>query len=166
MSVARHALVLESSAEPWRLRAWLLGGGVIAALELALATAYWSWQGVPALRTAQGVAAWWLGREAYAGGATTALLGYLLYAGMLTAAVAVYDLAARRHSLLRRRPLRCGALYGLAVYVVLIEVLVPLLAAYPAGSARWDWRLTCAAAYALCVGCGSAVVARLSRRDV
>lgn len=85
---------------------WLIAGGVIAALlELGFAIAWWAPHGVPATRVLQGVAAWWIGRDAFAGGVPTALLGTLLYCHMMIALVAGYAFAARRWRVLSQRPL-------------------------------------------------------------
>jgi hypothetical protein len=140
---------------------WLIAGGVLAAmLELGFAIAWWAPQGGSATRVLQSVAAWWIGRDAFAGGATSALLGVLLYCLLMIAVVALYALATRRWRVLLRRPLSCGAAYGAVMYVLVLEIAVPLLAAYPAGDRSLTWRLACLVAYMLLVGVTAALFAR------
>lgn len=140
---------------------WLIAGGVLAAmLELGFAIAWWAPQGGSATRVLQSVAAWWIGRDAFAGGASTALLGGLLYCQMMIAVVALYAFAAQRWPLLLQRPLLCGSAYGAAMYVLALEVAVPLFAAYPAGDRSLAWRLACLVAYMLLVGVTAALFAR------
>jgi hypothetical protein len=140
---------------------WLIAGGVIAAmLELGFAIAWWAPYDVPATRVLQGVAAWWIGRDAFAGGASAALLGGLLYCQVMIAVVALYAFAARRWRSLLQRPLLCGAAYGAVMYVLVLEVAVPLFAAYPAGDRSLAWRLACLVAYMLLVGVTAALFAR------
>jgi hypothetical protein len=140
---------------------WLVAGGVLAAiLELGFAIAWWAPYDMPAARVLQGVAAWWIGRDAFAGGAMSALLGALLYCQMMIAVVALYAFAARRWRDLLQRPLMCGAAYGAVMYVLVLEVAVPLFAAYPAGDRSLAWRLACLVAYMFLVGVTSALFAR------
>ena len=140
---------------------WLIAGGVVAAmLELGFAIAWWAPHGTPATRVLQGVAAWWLGRDAFAGGVPTALFGGLLYCHMMIAVVALYAFAARRWRILLRRPLLCGSAYGAAMYALVLEIAVPLLAVYPAGDRSLAWRLACLVAYMGLVGVTAALFAQ------
>lgn len=59
-------------------------------------------------------------------GAAGALLGLLVHFALMAVMVAVFVLAARRISALWRRPLLWGTLYGVATYVVMNLVVVPL----------------------------------------
>lgn len=140
---------------------WLVAGGVLAAmLELGFAIAWWAPYEVTAARVPQGVAAWWIGRDAFAGGAAAALLGVLLYCLAMIAVVALYAFAARRWRGLLRRPLLCGSSYGALMYVLVLEIAVPLFAVYPAGDRSLAWRLACLVAYMLLVGITAALFAR------
>lgn len=140
---------------------WLVAGGVAAAvLELGFAIAWWAPHGVPAARVLQGVAAWWIGRDAFAGGVPAALLGGLLYCQMMIAVVAAYAGVARRWPVLRRWPLLCGSAYGAVMYGLVLEIAVPLFAAYPAGDRSLAWRAACLVAYMGLVGVTAALFAR------
>jgi hypothetical protein len=113
---------------PW---AWVLAGGVVAgALDIAYACVFWAIKaGVPARRIFQSVAAGLLGEASFEGGAATAALGLALHFFIATSMSVAYYLAAGRWTVLRDRPVACGAVYGLLLYGVMNHVVVPLSAA-------------------------------------
>jgi hypothetical protein len=76
----------------------------------------------------QSVAAGLLGRDAYRGGLATAALGFGLHFFIATTAAAVYVGASRRLPLLVRRPVACGLGFGVAVYLFMKYVVLPLSA--------------------------------------
>lgn len=141
----------------------LLCGALTTVLDLALAIAFWAAEDVSAGRVLQGVAAWGLGPAAYAGGATTALFGVLLYTGLMCALAAAYRGLARRHDALLRRPLLGGALYGAAAYLLIFGLVVPALTSAP-GFVRPDWAVVCLLAYMFLIGVPCALFARLPGR--
>ncbi|WP_407354250.1 hypothetical protein [Luteimonas sp. R10] len=141
---------------------WLCGV-LTATLDLGLAIAFWAAEGVSAGRVLQGVAAWVLGPAAYSGGAATALLGTLLYTGLMCALAAGYRVLARRHGALLHRPLLGGALYGAAAYLLIFGLAVPALTSAPAFT-RPDWALVCLLAYMFLIGVPCALFARLPGR--
>jgi len=110
---------------------FVLAGGLVAGtLDIAYACAFWALKrGVPAKRIFQSVAAGLLGPASYEGGARTAALGLALHYGIALSMSVAYYLVARRWPLLRRRPLLCGAGYGLLLYGVMNHIVVPLSAA-------------------------------------
>lgn len=125
------------------LVAWpvLVGGLAIAALDFAFCLAFWWPLGATAQRVLQGVAAGLLGRAAYAGGASTAVLGAL---GMLvigSAFVLAYALVARHAAGLRHHARALGPVYGLLLYLVMTRIVVPLSAAPSPGRAELAWAL-------------------------
>ena len=107
----------------------LLAAIVIGWLDMGLAMVFWGLRGVPPVRVLQSVASGLLGPAASAGGTATALLGLLLHLSIAFAMVLAYDQAARRLPWLVRRPSLWGALYGVALYLVMTCVVVPLSAA-------------------------------------
>lgn len=146
-----------------RRSAWprLLGTGIgIGLVDLAFAAAYWGEYGVAPVRIPQTIAAWALGPEAALGGGwTTALLGTLLYCYLTTLMVESYrQLAARRPRLLQR-PFLAGPVYGVCMYVLLFEILVPLLARQAPAGEPLAWTLACLAAYAFLIGLPCALFA-------
>jgi uncharacterized membrane protein YagU involved in acid resistance len=85
----------------------------------------------PPGRILQTVASGLLGRASYQGGWTTAALGLVLQIAMSLVIALIYNLAAAQASVIRDSPLMSGALYGVAVYVVMNFVVVPLSRAHP-----------------------------------
>jgi uncharacterized membrane protein YagU involved in acid resistance len=114
---------------------------------------------VPAQRILQSVAAGLLGDASFEGGGSTAALGLGLHFLIALSMALVYYLAARRWSLLRQRPVACGAVYGLLLYVLMNYVVVPLSAA---GSASKDplWIALSIAVHVLLIGIPIALFSR------
>jgi uncharacterized membrane protein YagU involved in acid resistance len=82
--------------------------------------------GTPPARLLQSVASGALGRDAFTGGNTTAALGLGFHFLIAFIVTAIFFAAAARAPALTRRPLVVGALYGIAVYVVMNFVVIPL----------------------------------------
>jgi hypothetical protein len=137
----------------------LAGGYVMALLDLAVAWGYWAPHGVSATRILQGIAAWLLGSAAFSGGGLTAALGLFIYGQLLWGVAMLYEAMARRHPLLRRRPLVHGAVYGAAAYVVIFQLLLPLLFGVQQVAAPL-WTAACVLTYATVVGIPCALLAR------
>jgi hypothetical protein len=77
----------------------------------------------------QAIASGWQGRAAYDGGLVSAALGVLSHYGILfVIAAACVDLAMR-HLPLLRHPLRNGIVLGIAIYLLMHFIVVPLSAA-------------------------------------
>jgi hypothetical protein len=74
------------------------------------------------------IAAGLLGRDAYSGGLATVALGLFLHFFIATTAAAVYVSASRALPLLARQPVPCGLAYGVAVYLFMKYVVLPLSA--------------------------------------
>lgn len=143
-----------------------LVGVLGACADLGVAAAYWLPEGVAPARIPQSIAAWVLGKEvAFAGGATTALLGVVLYCYLTTLMVALYVSASRRHEALVRRPLIYGALYGAVMYPLLFKVIVPSWTGEPAPFGPLQWDLVCTAAFIFFIGIPGALCARLRVRE-
>lgn len=127
-------MTTSTSPEPLRRThplTYVLAGGLVAGtLDIVYAMTFWALKAeVSPLRILQSVAEGLLGPPSFEGGIRTAMLGLALhYLIALTMAVA-YFLAARRWALLWRRPVAVGAAYGLALYVVMNYVVIPLSAA-------------------------------------
>lgn len=123
---------------PW---GWVLAGGVVAgALDIAYACVFWAIKaGVPARRIFQSVAAGLLGEAAFQGGAPTAALGLALHFLIATSMSVAYYLAAGRWTILRDRPVACGAVYGLLLYGFMNHVVVPLSAVGGGGAKDPLW---------------------------
>ncbi|MCL1634421.1 hypothetical protein M2650_07220 [Luteimonas sp. SX5] len=157
-----------TSVPPW---AWIVLGAVTAtALDLAFAAIYWeTLHRVSPATIMQAIAAYWgWGREAYAGGATTAALGAGLFLARMLVLAAIYHAAARRFAVLIERPYTCGALFGLAIYLSNKYIVVPLIGAMPqTATADKDlaWMFSCILAHMLLVGIPLALFSRMASRD-
>jgi len=86
------------------------------------------------LRSPQGIAAGLVGRSiAYHGGAATWVLGMALHFFIALVAATVYCVAAQRLGFLRQHWLVCGPIYGIAVYLVMTLLVLPVSALHLAG---------------------------------
>jgi uncharacterized membrane protein YagU involved in acid resistance len=110
-------------------RAILLGGLAAGILDITYAIVVSRLlRGTDAVTVLQSVASGLLGESAYDGGAATAALGLFLHFVIAFTAAAVYVLASRRLPALAQRPWLWGALYGMAVYLFMNFVVLPLSA--------------------------------------
>ena len=148
-----------------RPAAFVLAGGLVAGtLDIVYACTFWALKaGVPARRILQSVAAGLLGRASFDGGAATAALGLALHFLIATSMSAAYYLVARRWPLLWRRPILCGAAYGLLLYGIMNHIVVPLSAAGP-GSKDPLWIALSIAVHVLLIGIPIALFARRAHR--
>jgi hypothetical protein len=154
--------VADASAVPAHYRYVLYGGLVAGTLDLVYICTLWAAKGVGPIRILHSVAAGWLGRDAaIAGGYPAALLGLASHYLIAIAMAAVYFLFARRMAALVRKPLLCGALYGIVLYAAMNFVVVPLSAAGTGLPKAWTWMdLSHLAAHMFLVGVPCAVFAR------
>lgn len=79
--------------------------------------------GVAPVPLLQGIASGLLGRQAYRGGIATAVLGLLLHFVIAFSAAAVYFLLSRKFPVLIQAAVASGALYGVAVYFFMQQVV-------------------------------------------
>lgn len=110
----------------------LVGGLSSGAADLAYAFIAYGIIGVPPVRILQSIASGWLGKAAYTGGATAAIVGLLSHFVITCVAAGLYGLASQRSPLLIQRPLLSGAAFGIGIFVVMNYVVVPLSAAVSA----------------------------------
>ncbi|WP_407354249.1 hypothetical protein [Luteimonas sp. R10] len=155
------------SAAGYRLRYLVLGGLAAGTLDLVYICSLWAAMGVGPLRILHSIAAGWMGREAaIAGGTATAALGLASHYAIAIAMAGAYGLASRRWPRLLQHPLRYGALYGVALYLAMNFIVVPLSAA-GSGPPRWEWmQVSHLLAHMLLVGIPCAFAARFAARTV
>jgi uncharacterized membrane protein YagU involved in acid resistance len=110
------------------LRAILAGGLIAGTVDIGAAVAIYH---VGPVAILQAIASGILGKAAYSGGLSTALLGLVLQWAMSLIIAAIFVLAANRLPVLWRRWLVMGLAYGVAIFVVMTFVVVPLSASYP-----------------------------------
>jgi len=107
------------------LTAILLGGIIAATIDIGAASLI---SGRDVIYILHIVAGGLLGRSSLSGGMPTALLGLLLQELMGLIIAAIYVAASGLLPLLKRRWLACGLLYGVAIFLVMNYVVVPLSA--------------------------------------
>jgi len=149
-------------------RGILVGGLVAGVLDIADAIVFHGVRGVAPIRILQAIASGLLGRDAFAGGVSTALLGLTLHFVIALGAATVYGLASRRWTLLVDRPWLAGPVFGLGVYAVMQYVVLPLSRFRPgppppAGSIDWGL-INLLAAHIFCVGLPIALAVRWAQR--
>ena len=148
-------------------RAILFGGLTVAVLDGLDAIVFFGLRtGVGPVRIFKGIAGGVLGRDAaVAGGAGTALLGLLIHLTIATTIVAVFVAASRRLPFLTRQPFLWGPVYGIAVYLTMNLVVLPLSALHGTGLPQalpvlWNGVLI----HLVGVGTPSAVFARAAQQ--
>jgi uncharacterized membrane protein YagU involved in acid resistance len=103
----------------------VIGGLSAGTLDIgAAALIYW----VGPRLILQAIAAGLLGDRSFAGGAQTAMLGLILQWAMSCVIAAIYVIPAQRWTILSRSWIASGVLFGLATFVVMNFVVVPLSA--------------------------------------
>jgi hypothetical protein len=116
---------LGSSASSQRqklLRAILVGGGIAGTLDLIAAFISFGWT-VP-----RGIASGLLGSQAFRGGVATWILGVILHFVIAFGAAAIYCWASRRLEFLKDHFFVCGLFYGIAIFLVMNLIVLPLSA--------------------------------------
>jgi hypothetical protein len=143
-------------------QAVLLGTLTVGILDGLDAVVFFGLRGVSPIRIFQAIARGLLGREAFAGGAATALLGVGLHFVVACGIVTTYVAASRYLTVLARRPFMFGPLFGIAAYLVMTFVVVPL-SAVTRGPLIWPVVTNGLLIHILGVGVPSALFARAAR---
>ncbi len=116
------------SSAPWHsgkknaVMAIGIGGLIAGALDMTAAMLTYG-SGVP-----RAIAGGLLGRAAFQGGTGTYILGFLLHFFIAFSAAAVYYAASRRLEFLKEHALVCGLFFGVAIYLVMNLIVLPLSA--------------------------------------
>ncbi len=105
-----------------------MGGGICALLDGICVTLLYALKGVTALQLWQNVASSILGPQAFRGGWSTGVLGLALHCSVALTAAAVFVLMSGRIPVVLRHYIPAGLLYGVAVFVVMNLIVVPLSA--------------------------------------
>ena len=109
----------------WRVVA--VAGLLAGALDLTFAFIFYSFQGATPPGILRGIASGLIGHEAaFAAGSTPVALGAALHFFIAVSAAFVFYAASRRFPLLVRRPLISGAAFGVAVYLFMHFIVIPL----------------------------------------
>ena len=165
MSATSDAAATTSSAAAARAPLWqpILWAGLVAgALDILYVIVYYAvaFTGVGAAQILKSIAAGLLGRDAArAGGNGIVLLGLGLHFVIAFGAAAVFCVAARRFRVLVAQPWISGPLYGVAVWLTMNLVVLPLSANPPKTFPSNQW-VAVLIAHLVCVGLPIALIAR------
>jgi len=111
---------------PKSYRSILFGGLIAGVLDITAAFVNSSLQGRSPIWVLQSIASGLLGAQSYKGGLRTAALGGVLHFLIAFVAAAVYYGGSRRFKFLVHRAVACGLLYGVAVYLFMYSIVLPL----------------------------------------
>lgn len=117
--------ILERS-KPSAALAIFWGGLIVAVFDIAYAFAFYGARGVGPTRLLQGIASGALGPSAFTGGLATAALGLFFHFLISYGAATVYYVASRKLAFMVRQTILSGLLYGVAVYLFMNFVVIPL----------------------------------------
>jgi hypothetical protein len=110
------------------VQAVLCGGMLCGVLDALAATVSFRMRGVPAHRVWQNVASGLLGASAFQRGRKTAALGLALHFVIALGAACVFCVGSMFLPILLRSPVVAGAVFGIAVFLVMNLVVLPLSA--------------------------------------
>lgn len=114
---------------PWAIpRAVLVGGAIAGTFDIAYAIAFSWFNGVAPTTVLQSVASGLLGEASYTGGTATAMLGLYLHYLISLLLAGAYVLASRHIRVLVRYAVPAGVIFGLAVYLGMRLIVLPLSA--------------------------------------
>jgi hypothetical protein len=115
----------------------LMGGLLAGVLDIiaAFALAYLRSGAMPK-RVLQGIAAALLGKPAFDGGWPTALLGLGCHFLIAFAAAAAYAVVSRTFDWPNRHPVPAGLLWGIAVFLVMFFLVLPMTKSHPTYTVR------------------------------
>lgn len=102
--------------------AWLTAG----ILDITSAFVIAGLKGAGSIRMLQGIASGLLGARSFEGGLVTAGLGLAIHFLIAFTAAALFYFASRKFSFLVEHAIVSGLLYGIAIYVVMYWIVVPL----------------------------------------
>jgi len=103
-------------------QAALVGGLIAGTFDLTAAFISYGW-GVP-----RGIASGLLGPSARQGGVGTYILGVCLHYFIALSAATVYSMTSRKLEFLKEHALVCGLFFGIAVFLVMQLIVIPLSA--------------------------------------
>jgi len=124
--MASSSSLLPRPSKAYRAIGW--AGLLAGTLDISAAIVESGLAGNGPLHLFQGIAGGLLGMSTFQGGLPTAVLGAFLHYLIATTASAVFYLASRRWRALVRRPILSGLLYGVAVYIFMYYIVLPLSA--------------------------------------
>jgi hypothetical protein len=139
--------------------------GLIAGiLDITSAFVIAALKGVGSIRMLQGIASGSLGPRSFEGGMATAGLGFAIHFAIAFTAAALFYAASRKLSFLIQHAVVSGLFYGIAVYVFMYWIVVPL--AFPNARHSISRDLTAVIVHMTLIGLPIALVVRhFSRQE-
>jgi len=140
-----------------------LAGLTAGLLDITAAFVTAGVRGIKPTRILQFIASGVLGTKSFEGGWETAALGAGLHFMIAFSAAGVFYAASRKLSFMTARPITTGMLYGIAVYLFMYWIVVPLSACRP-GPFSISATIIAVITHIICVGLPiSLMVRRYSR---
>jgi uncharacterized membrane protein YagU involved in acid resistance len=132
---------------------------IAGTLDISDALIFYGIRGVPPALLLKNIAYGLIGRTAFHHGISTAILGLLIHYCIATTVAVIYFLASLRLPL-SRHPFLYGSLYGVAVYIVMNCVVLPLSRIGPRPTPPLAPLVNGVAALIFCIGIPIALIAR------
>jgi hypothetical protein len=126
-------------------------GLLCGVLDISAAFATWASRGVTPVDILHVIASGLIGEKSFDGGMRTAGLGLALHFLIAFSAAAVFYAASRKLGILTRRPVASGIAYGVAVYVVMQCIVIPLSNYHPVAFSLFNTTVAIAT-HMVCVG--------------
>jgi hypothetical protein len=127
-SATSAQLLLQRSQGSKAYQGILLGGLIAGTLDITAAFVDSGLRGRSPIVVLQAVASGFLGESSFRDGLPSAALGFGSHFLIAFGAATVYYMASRKLKFLLQRPIVCGLLYGVAIYLFMNVVVVPLSA--------------------------------------
>jgi hypothetical protein len=105
-----------------------LAGLTAGVLDITAAFLSWAPKGIKPIQILQGIASGLLGPRSFHGGWGTGALGTMFHFLIAFSAAGVFYAASRKLTFMTLRPILSGVLYGIAVYIFMYWVVMPLSA--------------------------------------
>ena len=125
MTAATSSPLLRPS-QVYRAIGW--AGLLAGSLDIAAAFVEAGVEGRNPVSLLQGIAGGLLGMSSFRGGLPTAALGAFFHFLIATTAAAVFYLASRKLKFLVQHAIPSGLLYGVAVYIFMYDIVLPISA--------------------------------------
>ncbi len=147
-----------SRGKSWTISAIAIAGLIAGILDITSAFVIAELKGIGSIRMLQGIASGLLGSQSFEGGLATAGLGLAIHFLIAFAAASVFYVGSRQISFLTRHAVASGLLYGIAIYVFMYWLVVPLAFAQVRHSISRD--VTAVIVHMLLIGLPIALVVR------
>lgn len=158
--MAADPIIATRAESSGALPAILWAGLIAGAMDITAAFVTWKLlANIAPARILKGIASGLLGPSAYQGGAGVSALGLFLHFVIAFGAASVFYIASRKMRFFTAKPFVAGPLYGIAVYVFMYWIVLPL-SAYHRMAFSLRLALLAIVTHIVCVGTPIAVAVR------